>query len=37
MDVKDYDGELMLPLSSARYQAAKSIQKAQTKYKEQYD
>ena len=36
-DVQDYKEELMLSLSSARQLAASSIQKAQAKYKEQYD
>ena len=36
-DVQDYKEELMLSLSSARQLAASSIQKAQVKYKEQYD
>ena len=36
-DVQDYKEELMLSLSSARQLAGSSIQKAQAKYKEQYD
>ena len=36
-DVEDYREELMLTLSSARQLAASRIQRAQMKYKEQYD
>ena len=36
-DVEDYREELMLTLSSARQLAASCIQRAQMKYKEQYD
>ena len=36
-DLSDYRQELILSLSSARVMATKSVQKAQRKYKAQYD
>ena len=36
-DIEDYKDEVTLVLSSARTEAAKSIQRAQQRYKKQYD